>query len=463
IPAFICEKCDEPLMDSDSLEKVISILDKEGVDAWFEKPADQLMENKAACSKCGGTSFAKSRDILDVWFDSGVSHSVALEANPKLAWPADLYLEGSDQHRGWFHTSLLESVGVRSEAPYKQVLTHGYVVDGAGKKMSKTLGNVIPPQKIIDQYGAEILRLWVSSEDYREDIRLSNEILSRLTEAYRKIRNTIRFMLGNISDLNITEGYVPFGERLELDRVIMIRFHKMCQKIEKAFSEYEFHVFYHSMHNFCVLDLSAFYLDIIKDRVYTWPKDSLGRRSAQSTLLDLTHGSLRLIAPVLSFTAEEAWASLGQVAAKEPSVHMAKAPDTNLADSNETLHGEWERIIQIRGEVSAALEIERREKRIAHSLDARLEISAFQADYDLLEKRKEELPFIFITSQAALVESPVEGGAIFRSEKIPGLTVKVAKAEGEKCSRCWNYSVTVGANNEHPAICSRCAGHLSGE
>ncbi|MDH4182858.1 MAG: isoleucine--tRNA ligase, partial [Nitrospinota bacterium] len=462
IPAFHCQKCGEASLTADALARVIDILEKEGVDAWFDKPAAHFLAKGFKCKKCGGAEFDKARDILDVWFDSGVSHAVALEPNPGLSWPADLYLEGSDQHRGWFHTSLLESVAVRGAAPYKAVLTHGYVVDGSGKKMSKSLGNDVPPQKIIDKYGAEIIRLWVSSEDYREDIRLSDEILSRLTEAYRKIRNTIRFMLGNVSDLTSAKQVVPFDQRTELDRVILIRFHKLCQRIAQAFEEYEFHVFYHALHNFCVLDLSAFYLDIIKDRLYTFPKESHGRRSAQSTLLDLTHGMLRLIAPVLSFTAEEAWQSLGPAIKVEPSVHLAKKPDVDLAGVDEPLVAEWDRIAIIRGEVSAALETARRDKVIGHSLDAMVELSAFQSDFELLEKRKSELPFIFIVSQAALLEQPAQGEGVYISQNAPGLTVKVVKAEGKKCARCWNYSQTVGADSAHPLACARCVGHMAG-
>ncbi|MDH5510855.1 MAG: isoleucine--tRNA ligase [Nitrospinota bacterium] len=462
IPAFICSNCGDAILDADALTAVVDILEREGVDAWFGQPASHFMADGAKCSKCGGAEFEKSQDILDVWFDSGVSHAVAMESNPKLGWPADLYLEGSDQHRGWFHTSLLESVGVRSQAPYKAVLTHGYVVDGAGKKMSKSLGNDVPPQKIIDKYGAEIVRLWVCSEDYREDIRLSNEILSRLTEAYRKIRNTVRFMMGNISDLDADKGYIPVKERLELDRVIMIRFHKLCRRIAKAFEDYEFHVFYHGLHNFCVLDLSAFYLDIIKDRLYTFPKDSHGRRSAQSTLDDLTRGMLRLMAPVLSFTAEEAWWSMDQSGDRVSSVHMASAPAMDLAEEEQPLAAEWERILLIRGEVSAALEVARRDKVIGHSLDARVELSTFQSDYELLDKRKADLPFIFIVSQVELLENPSEGEGGFISQKAPGLTVKVRKALGAKCARCWNYSQSLGSEQAHPTVCSRCAGHLAG-
>jgi isoleucyl-tRNA synthetase len=421
------------------------------------------MPSGSKCSKCGSDKFEKSGDILDVWFDSGVSHAIVADRDERLSWPADLYLEGSDQHRGWFHTSLLESVGSRGEAPYREVLTHGYVVDGNGRKMSKSLGNVIAPQTIIDRFGAEIIRLWVASEDYREDIRLSDTILKRLTEAYRKIRNTVRFLMGNTSDFDPATDMVPFDDRLELDRVIMVRFHKLVDRILNAYNDYEFHVFYHAMHNFCVLDLSSFYLDIIKDRIYTYPKTSHGRRSAQSSLHELTHGILRLMAPVLSFTAEEAWGlQPGSSDSRESSVHLAEMPKPELAGQHEELMKIWDRILILRGEVSQALETARKAKFIGHSLDAKIEISAFADDQKIMEERNEELPFIFIVSQVELLDEPHDG-EVYRSEKAPGLTIKVLKADGEKCERCWNFSTTIGDNDEHSTICNRCVDSLAGQ
>ncbi|VAX24208.1 Isoleucyl-tRNA synthetase, partial [hydrothermal vent metagenome] len=461
ITAFYCSSCDEALLNADVAEYVASLLEKESIDAWFEKPAKDMLPPGSSCEKCGGTEFVKGTDILDVWFDSGVSHSLVLEKDERLSWPADLYLEGSDQHRGWFHTSLLESIGTRGKAPYKSVLTHGYVVTAAGKKMSKSLGNAIPPEKTINRYGAEIVRLWVASEDYREDIRLSDEILKRLTEAYRKIRNTTRFMLGNIEDFDPESDTVPFDDRMEIDRVIMLRFRKLSQKVVDAFERYDFHVFYHALHNFCVLDLSAFYLDIIKDRVYTYPKTGKERRSAQSTLYDLVHGMLRLMSPVLSFTAEEAWAHLpGDPAKREQSPHLAHFPETDLKSAKDELLEEWERIIAIRGEVTRALEIARQNKVVGHSLDAKVELTLFQSDRKLLEKHESELPYFFIVSQVTLADE-TSSGEVYKSEIVPGLTALVDKASGEKCERCWNYSVTVGKSEAHPTICERCVTNLA--
>ena len=460
IISFFCERCGEALFNEASASHVAELMDKEGVDIWFTKPAAELMPEGSACPACGNKSFTKGQDILDVWFDSGVSHAAVMERAAGLAWPADLYLEGSDQHRGWFHTSLLEAVGTRGAAPYRQALTHGYVVDGAGKKMSKSLGNVIAPQKVIDKYGAEILRLWVASEDYREDIRLSDEILARLVEAYRKIRNTVRFMLGNLHDFDPVKDMVPYAQRGELDRVIVIRLNKLARRVAQAFGDYEFHVFYHALHNFCVTDLSAFYLDIIKDRLYTYPKTSAGRRSAQSSLYEVTDTIIRLMAPVLSFTAEEAYGYLPRPAGHAVSVHAADMPTGERADLDEPLMGEWERLLAIRGEISQALEAARQKKTIGHSLDAAVEISAFQSDYDLLDKRRAELPFIFIVSQVKLVDQPGEG-EVYKSERVPGLTARVGRASGAKCARCWNYSVTVGEDAASPLICDRCADHLA--
>ncbi|MBI5816007.1 MAG: isoleucine--tRNA ligase [Nitrospinae bacterium] len=461
IIAFYCAECGEALLTPEVADHVAGLMEKEGVDIWFERPAADLLPKGSKCGKCGHGAFTQGKDILDVWFDSGVSHAIVMEKDKRLTWPADLYLEGSDQHRGWFHSSLLESVGTRGAAPYRQVLTHGYVVDGAGKKMSKSLGNTIAPQTVIDRYGAEIVRLWVASEDYRDDIRLSNDILTRLTEAYRKIRNTIRFMLGNVSDFDPAGNFVPLKDRDGLDRVIIFKFRKMARRVMEAYERYEFHVFYHAMHNFCVSDLSAFYLDIIKDRIYTYPKGSKERRAAQSTLWELLEGMLPLMAPVLSFTAEEAWTYMpGGAAKKNASVHLGRFPETQTDDGAEALITEWDRIIAIRGEVTRALESARKEKLIGHSLDAKLELSMFSADRELMERHRADLPFIFIVSQAALTDNPSPENQ-FRSEAVPGLAVSVAKADGVKCERCWNYSVGVGKSAGHPTVCPRCAAHLA--
>ncbi len=462
IVAFYCERCGETMFTLESANHVANILEAEGLDSWYSKPAEELVPSSSKCSKCGHDRFEKSKDILDVWFDSGASHAIVTNNDERLKWPADLYLEGTDQHRGWFHTSLLESIGTKGEAPYKEVLTHGYVVDGNGRKMSKSIGNVIAPKTIIDRFGAEILRLWVASEDYREDVRLSDEILKRLSDAYRKIRNTIRFLMGNTFDFDPIQDMVSFDQRMELDRVIIVRLHKLVQRVLDAYNNYEFHIFYHALHNFCVLDLSSFYLDIIKDRLYTYPKTSFARRSAQSSLYELTDGILRLMAPVLCFTAEEAWSMhTGSSKSRKSSVHLEEMPSSELVNQHEKLMRTWDRILVIRGEVSQALESARKEKFIGHSLDAKIQLSAFTDDSDILEDYLDDLPFLFIVSQVELLDEEQNGKA-YISEKLPGLRISVFKADGDKCERCWNYSITVGTNDVHPTICGRCVDALEG-
>ena len=325
ITIFQCAGCGERLMSEDIVEHVANLMEKTGADIWFTLPAEKLLPKGTTCPKCGGKEFKKETDILDVWFDSGVSQAAVLKRRPELAWPADLYLEGSDQHRGWFQSSLLTAVGTVGVAPFKSVLTHGFTVDGEGKKMSKSKGNVIAPQKVIDQYGAEILRLWVSASDYTEDVRISDEILKRLSEAYRRIRNTARYILGNLSDFDPLKDAVPYKEMAELDRWALHRLQGLNLKIRKAYKDSEFHLIYHTLHNFCAVDMSAFYLDVLKDRLYTEKPDGALRRSAQTAMYEILSGMIRLMAPVLSFTAEEVWAFIPG-AGKEQSVHLADFP-----------------------------------------------------------------------------------------------------------------------------------------
>jgi isoleucyl-tRNA synthetase len=392
-------------------------------------------------------------------FDSGVSHAAVLEGDPNLDWPADLYLEGSDQHRGWFHSSLLESIGTRAKAPYKAALTHGYVVDGKGKKMSKSAGNVIAPQKIIDQYGAEILRLWVASENYREDIRVSQEILKRLTEAYRKIRNTFRYLLGNLYDFDLVSDSVHAEDLLEIDKYILYRFKLLNEKIIKAFENYEFHVFYHSFYNFCVVDLSAFYLDILKDRLYTYPKNSTERRSGQTALYELLTGMTRLMAPVLSFTAEEIWSYISGTSVK--SVHMSSFSETIDVNINKEFICKWDMLTDLKSEVSKALELCRREKIIGHSLDARVRL-VFPADIrSILGNEYSDLKFIFIVSSVEVVATLENKDKVYSSENLKGLEIGVSRMEGEKCERCWNYFKEDGhGKGEHSTVCLRCIENL---
>ena len=458
ITLLTCNACGDFINSSALFDQITEGVEKYGADFWFDSLPEELLPEGTVC-QCGGKEFSKEDDILDVWFDSGVSHVAVIEKNPELNWPADLYLEGSDQHRGWFHSSLLESIGTRGKEPYKSVLTHGYVVDGKGKKMSKSAGNVIAPQKIIDQYGAEILRLWVASENYREDIRVSNEILKRLTESYKKIRNTLRYLLGNLHDFDCREDRVPVNEMLELDRYILHRFNILREKILTAYENYEFHVFYHSFSNFCIIELSAFYLDILKDRLYTYPVKSRERRSGQTALHILLMGMVRLIAPILSFTAEEVWNHLPKNSVDEESVHMSQFLDPENVSFDENLVKKWEFLVELKGEVSKALETSRRDKNIGHSLDSIVKLE-LPDNFKAIVKN-DELKYIFIVSDVVLVDSIGSEEKIFESDSLQGVKVFSEMHPGKKCERCWHYfEPEAKEENANGEICSRCEDHL---
>ncbi|WP_123289632.1 isoleucine--tRNA ligase [Desulfosoma caldarium] len=453
ITVFTCRQCGEVLATPEVFDKVTALFEKEGADGWFERSVEDLLPDGAVCAGCGGKDFDKEMDILDVWFDSGVSHAAVLERRPYLRSPADLYLEGSDQHRGWFHSSLLASVGTRDRAPYKAVLTHGFVVDGQGYKMSKSLGNVIVPGEIINKFGAEILRLWVSAEDYRDDIRISQDILQRLSETYRRIRNTWRFLLGNLHDFDPARHGVSVTAMQELDRYALHMLQKLVGKVRRAYDRFEFHRVYHAVHNYCTVDLSAFYLDILKDRLYTAPPDSVERRSAQTALYRILTSLLKLMAPILSFTAEEAWAHLPGHHAE--SVHLEAFPEVEEALVDEALEARWERILRLRADVSRALEAARQAKTIGHSLDARVRLhlpEAWQPDF---AQDAELLRTVFIVSEVRLenLDGQVEA---MDGQEVSGCKVLVEPASGQKCERCWVLSNTVGTFADHPTICARC-------
>jgi isoleucyl-tRNA synthetase len=398
-------------------------------------------------------------DILDVWFDSGVSQAAVLRKRNNLSWPADMYLEGSDQHRGWFQSSLLASVGTTGEAPYRTVLTHGFTVDGSGKKMSKSAGNVVAPQEVIDKYGAEVLRLWVSAADYRDDIRISNEILSHLTEAYRRIRNTGRYLLGNLSDFDPDQDAVPAEKLLEIDRWALHRLQKLIQRVQKAYADFEFHTVFHSVHNFCAVDMSAFYLDVLKDRLYTAKRKSPERRSGQTVMYQVLSSLVRLMAPVLSFTADEIWGYFP--GNKKGSVFLAPFPQADGDRLDDQLEARWDRILAVRGEVAKVLEALRKDKVIGHSLDAEVTLYAEPALLDFLNEYRDDLAFIFIVSVVQLAaESEAPAGAR-QGETVKGLKIKAGVAEGRKCARCWMYLKSVGSIPGHPTICSRCAKALA--
>ncbi|MEF9437212.1 MAG: class I tRNA ligase family protein [Candidatus Mariimomonas ferrooxydans] len=432
--------------------------------------------------------------MLDVWFDSGVSHAAVLEVNKKLAWPADLYLEGSDQHRGWFQSSLLASVGTRDRAPYNAVLTHGFVVDGQGKKMSKSVGNVVSPQEVTNKHGAEILRLWSSAADYREDIKISNEILDRLVDAYRKIRNTCRFLSGNLYDfdvsgIRVSGSGIPNSNRdIEIDRLALSMLQGLTEKVTKAYENFEFHEVFHAIYNFCVINMSSFYFDVLKDRLYTFKADSHERRASQFVLYKILTSLTKMMAPILSFTAEEIWSFIP--GKKEESVFLAGFPEIEAEFRDIELEKKWENLLAIRDEVNMALEIKRKERFIGTSLEAKASLYVNKANYKILEDYKTFLPTLFIVSSAEIFYAPADLSAerqacltgrqarlgekdtktlgiesqrpdeSYKSSVIDGLVILIEKANGEKCSRCWNWSITTGKHEEYPELCERCSGVL---
>jgi isoleucyl-tRNA synthetase len=454
ITVFTCRNCGKLLANESVFDHVVALFEKKGADAWFELGTDQLLPPGIHCEECGGHEFEKEKDILDVWFDSGVSYAAVLEQRPYLSFPADLYLEGSDQHRGWFHSSLLAAVGTRDLAPYKAVLTHGFVVDGQGYKMSKSLGNVIAPGEIIDQFGAEILRLWVSAEDYRDDIRISPDILKRLSEAYRRIRNTTRFLLGNLSDFDPQGDRVPYEEMEELDRFALHQLQELIKKVRQAYDRFEFHRVYHALHNYCVVDLSSFYLDILKDRLYISSAKSKTRRSAQTVLHEVLTSLLRLMAPVLSFTAEEGWLFLS--AHDSDSIHLQLFPEENASFRDSKLNERWQKILALRSDVARALEAARQMKVIGHPLDAKVMLALPEALQNTLSGQEELLRSVFIVSQVEIHPIDELTGATMEGTEIPGAKIQVVNASGGKCERCWVHAESVGQFAEHPKICERC-------
>lgn len=457
IPIFYCEDCNEHLVNDDTINAVADLFAKEGSDAWWAHSAEEILPQGTKCPKCGGTHFRKESDIMDVWFDSGSSHAAVCKTRPELAWPADMYLEGSDQHRGWFQSSLLTSVATEGKAPYHAVLTHGYVVDGEGRKMSKSVGNTVAPQEVIAQYGADIIRLWAASSDYKADIRISKEILKQLSEVYRKIRNTIRYILGNTNDFNYETDKVEFKDMLDLDRWALMHMQLLKKEVSAAYESYDFHVLYHAIHNFCSVEMSSYYLDILKDRLYAYKADSFERRSAQTAMYEIMLDLVVMIAPVLSFTMEEVWQFMKKPASMPESVFMMPWPECKEEYIDEALESKWDNFIEIRSEITRVLEGARRAKTIGHSLDAKVELHATGEALAILRSVEGDLATLLIVSQAKLVEGLAGGVEATGRED---LKVTVQAAEGEKCERCWIYSDTVGKDAEHPTVCARCAAAL---
>ncbi len=452
VPIFNCEDCGEHIVNDETIKSIQDAFAKEGSNAWWTHSAKELLPEGYTCPSCGSANLSKEKDIMDVWFDSGSSWSGVLEEQG-VELPCAMYLEGADQHRGWFHSSLLTSVATRGEAPYKSVLTHGFVVDGEGRKMSKSVGNTVAPSDIIDVYGADVMRLWVSSSDYQADIRLSPKIIKQLSEVYRKLRNTFRFLLGNLHDFNPATDAVAYENMTEIDKWALLRLEEVREKVTRAYENYEFHIMYHTIHNFATVDLSSIYLDILKDRMYADKADSVERRSAQTAMYQILSALVRMVSPVLCFTAEEVWSYMPAVEGKEVSVHLTDWPQANAQHQNAELAEKWSAFLDVRSELTKILEVARRDKVIGHSLDAAVTIYAEGDAYAVLKKMETELPRLLIVSEANLVEGKAPEGAILSEEMTLGAVVKAS--EFEKCERCWIHRESVSSNEEH--ICERCA------
>ena len=447
IPALDCTSCGEAIVTPAIVEQAAKVFEQYGADAWYSRPTEDFVTPGLKCPTCGGASFERERNILDVWFDSGSSHEAVLSVRPELSWPADMYLEGSDQHRGWFQSSLLVGLGTRGRAPYREVLTHGFLIDLEGRKMSKSVGNSIEPQQVIKESGADILRLWVSMSDYRDEIRVSKEILARVIEAYRKIRNTFRFLLGNLYDFDPAKDGVPRSRMLEVDRFMLAKFSRLSLEVRKHYAAYDFQSIFQIVNELVTVDLSAFYLDVSKDRLYTLRADAVERRSAQTAQYVIADELCRLIAPVLAMTSDEVWQRLP--GAREASVHLAEfSPDLEQwLDAD--LEARWAQLLDVRGVVNQALEGARQRKEIGSALAASVRVSASGRVAELLERARRDLPMLFIVSAVEVSHQDADT-----------LGVDVSPAPGEKCPRCWRFVTTLVAD---AGVCDRCADALGGD
>ena len=455
IPLFYNRATDEVIYEPEIMDRVIEMVKKEGTDIWWKYEAkeiigDELLEKY----NLKDVDIRKERSIMDVWFDSGVSHrSVLVPRN--LPRPADLYLEGSDQHRGWFQSSLLTSIASTKDAPYKRILTHGFTMDGQGRKMSKSLGNTILPKDITEKYGADILRLWVSSVDYREDVRISENILQQMSDAYRRIRNTARFLMGNLNDFDYANDKVDYKDMFEIDKWAMHKLEELKAKTTEFYDKYEFYSLFQEITYFCSMEMSSFYLDIVKDRLYCEGTTSIERRSTQTVLTEVLKVLVRIIAPVLSFTADEIWERIPETLKEEESVHLSKWIEARPEYLNKELAQKWDKIARLRREVNKKLEAERQNGLIGHSLDARVLLNIANDEYSFIKDYTEnEVSDLFIVSQVKFVNDNLA------ESEIEGINIAVEKASGEKCERCWKYDEEVGHNHNHPDVCPRCANVL---
>ncbi len=452
IIVFYCDHCREPLTDRKILDGIVRLFAEHTADVWYQRTAAELLPPGVACAKCGGTEFSKETDILDVWFDSGSSHLAVLTPANNLTWPADLYMEGGDQYRGWFHSSLLVGVGLKGSSPYRACALNGWVLDGEGRAMHKSLGNSIEPEEIIKHHGADLIRLWSASVEFHEDVRASETILTRLQEAYRKLRNTFRYLLGNLSGFDPRADAVPVDEMLELDQWILLRAESLVANCRAWYDEFAFHKVYRALYDFATVDLSALYFDVLKDRLYTAATKSHARRSAQTALYRLEYALVRLVAPILTFTAEEVWTHMGQPG----SVHLELFPEAaelteGLSDAHRKRAGNWDRLMKVREDVLKSLEQARQEKFIGAPLEARVRLTANSDLYPLLEEYARELPALFIVSQVMVGQASACHGLS------PEISIQVERADGVKCERCWKYTTDTGSDPRFPTICAACA------
>jgi isoleucyl-tRNA synthetase len=447
IPAVDCTKCGEAVLTAALVERAASVFDQYGADAWYERPTEEFIPDGFVCPACGSTTFERERDILDVWFDSGSSHEAVLPFREELTWPADLYLEGSDQHRGWFQSSLLVGLGTRGRPPFREVLTHGFLIDVDGRKMSKSRGNTIPPQELIKESGAETLRLWVASSDFREELRVGKQIFQRIVEAYRKIRNTCRYLLANLYDFDPARDTVPLASMDEVDRYALARYGAVAGDVLKAYDAYDFPGIFQRLNQLTTVDLSAFYADVSKDRLYTFAATSAERRSAQTAMYIMADGLARLLAPILPVTAEEMWKHLP--ARHEASVHLAHFPAREAVEKllDPGLVRRWEQLMGIRDEVNRALEAARQEKTIGNSLGAHIRLRARGKAAELLQSARDDLAMLFIVSQLDFQSMEGDG---------PDVEVTVTRAAGEKCARCWRIVSATSKDQRTEGLCDRC-------
>jgi isoleucyl-tRNA synthetase len=478
IAVFLCKQCGKPVNDPHVNRKVVQFVSQHGADAWYTPEADAILADGHKCAHCGSTKFKKETDILDVWFESGSSHAAVLGHEPNLPWPADLYLEGGDQHRGWFHSSLLCAIGYEGSAPYRMVATSGWTLDEQGRAMSKSLGNTVDPVEIADTLGGEIVRMWVASVDFREDVACSPQIMQRVAGIYRDIRNTFRYILGNLDGFDPGRDAVAFDEMQPIDQYMLRQTVEVAADVQRSYEEFAFHKIYHRLNNFCGVELSAFYFDVLKDRLYTKGRKSVARRAAQTAIWHIGEALVRLLAPIMSFTCEEVWQYLPPVEGKPESVHLTTFPEAGdllgneafrvsagrrpaetgqspvtTQTSDETALSDWKIIRSVRETVLKALEEARNQKLIGGNLQAQVTLTAADPVYSTLQRFKDDLRYFFIVSAVELKKAAGNGDT--------PVAVQVSKAPGEKCERCWNFSTHVGEDKEYPAVCERCSAVLN--